>query len=127
MAAPVVQTLRNFINGEYCAPLSGAYVDSYCPARGRVEWHVPNSNKDDVEAAVRAAQAAFPRWAATPVAQRAAMLNRIADIIERVPRRCPPSVLLTRRRSAWRSLRRPSRATRARRWRRRARWTFRGR
>ena len=84
MASAPVQVLRNFINGEYCTPIGGQYLDSYCPARGKVEWHVPASTKEDVEAAVRAAQAALPRWSATPVAQRAALLNRIADILEKV-------------------------------------------
>ncbi len=47
---------------------------------------VPNSDAADVQKAVEAAKAAFPAWSAKPVAERAAIINRIADIIERV---CP--------------------------------------
>src|SRR5512141_3087727 len=35
-----------------------------------------------VEAAMRAAHAAFPAWRATPVAERARLLRRVADVME---------------------------------------------
>jgi 1-pyrroline-5-carboxylate dehydrogenase len=42
----------------------------------------PVAGSQDVEAALDAAQAAFPRWRATPVAERAALLRRVAGVME---------------------------------------------
>ena len=74
--------LANFINGEKQAPINGSYVDSYQPATGKVHCYVPNSDEDDVNRAVAAAKAAFPAWSATPAAERANIMNRIADLLE---------------------------------------------
>ena len=62
---------------------AGAYIDTHCPGTGAVSAKVPDSDADDMEAAVCAAEAAFPAWAAVGVAERARMLNRIADTLER--------------------------------------------
>ncbi|KQT33368.1 integrase [Sphingomonas sp. Leaf412] len=44
---------------------------------------VPASATPDVSAAITRAHAAFPAWQATPAAQRAACLDRLADLLER--------------------------------------------
>jgi acyl-CoA reductase-like NAD-dependent aldehyde dehydrogenase len=44
------------------------------------EVHVANS--EDVDAAVAAARAAFPGWAATPPTKRAALMHKFADLLE---------------------------------------------
>lgn len=74
--------LENFIGGRFTAPLSGNYIESTNPATGEVLTLVPESNEKDVNAAVEAAQKAFPQWSATPVEQRFHILNRIADLID---------------------------------------------
>jgi acyl-CoA reductase-like NAD-dependent aldehyde dehydrogenase len=43
---------------------------------------VPDSSEADVEAAVQAANAAFPGWSRTPPAERAKLLDRVADLLE---------------------------------------------
>ena len=43
---------------------------------------MPVSTKDDLDAAVKHARAAFPSWAATPWEERAAKLRKFADAIE---------------------------------------------
>lgn len=78
-----METISNFINGRAAAPRSGRYLDNIEPATGRVYSRVPDSGPDDINDAVSAAAAAFPKWAATPADARAKILNRVADLIER--------------------------------------------
>jgi aldehyde dehydrogenase len=72
----------NFINGEWRAPIGGAYFENISPVTGQAFCEIPRSGADDIEAALDAAHAAKASWAATPVAARAAMLNKIADAME---------------------------------------------
>ena len=58
-------------------------ADVYDPARGRVVAQVPLADAAQVEAAVAAARAAFPGWAATPPLQRARVLFRFRALLER--------------------------------------------
>lgn len=78
-----MDTIANWINGEDRPPLSGKYLDKIEPATGCVVARVPASGQADVDAAVRAAAAAFPAWAATPAGERSGILLRIAELIER--------------------------------------------
>jgi RHH-type proline utilization regulon transcriptional repressor/proline dehydrogenase/delta 1-pyrroline-5-carboxylate dehydrogenase len=59
------------------------YVASVNPAKpSQVIGSWARATVADAEAAVTAAQAAFPKWRATPVDERAKMLERAADIME---------------------------------------------
>ncbi|NDC42436.1 MAG: aldehyde dehydrogenase family protein, partial [Chitinophagia bacterium] len=82
MTLSVPTHLHNYINGMLQAPLSGEYIDNINPATGEVYSHIPNSNGADVEAAVAAAEAAFPAWSTTPLEERFKILNRIAELID---------------------------------------------
>lgn len=75
-------TLTNYINGERVAPQSGAYLDNINPATGAVYSKVPDSDTADVEAAVAAAEHAFPVWSRTPTDERSRIMLRMADLIE---------------------------------------------
>ncbi|HYE60672.1 MAG TPA: aldehyde dehydrogenase [Phycisphaerales bacterium] len=75
-------TLSNFINGQHVPPRSGQYLDNFEPATGEVYGKVPDSDGTDVGAAVAAAKAAFPAWAATPAEHRSKVLLKIADLID---------------------------------------------
>src|SRR5262245_50920083 len=74
--------IANFINGEYVEPASGAYLNNIEPATGAVYSQLPDGDERDVERAVEAAEQAFPKWSATPAAERSRILLRIADLIE---------------------------------------------
>src|SRR6185369_12722440 len=74
--------LANYIDGRLCAPRTARYLDVFEPATGQPYADCPDSGQDDVNAAVEAAQRAFPMWSATPSSQRALLLNRIADHLE---------------------------------------------
>ncbi|MCU0435034.1 MAG: aldehyde dehydrogenase [Bacteroidia bacterium] len=78
-----MQHLANYINGQLTAPASGNYIDNYHPATGKVYSLIPDSDSRDVQAAVDAAKAAFPGWAATPAEQRAKIMMKIASLISR--------------------------------------------
>ncbi|MCB1566460.1 MAG: aldehyde dehydrogenase family protein, partial [Xanthomonadales bacterium] len=72
----------NYIGGQWVAPKSGQYFDNVTPVTGKVFTRIARSDKDDVEAALDAAHAAKDAWGKTPAAERANVLNRIADRIE---------------------------------------------
>lgn len=74
--------LLNYIGGAFLPAASGAMLEDFAPATGRVLARIPRSGGADVDAAVAAAAAAFPSWSATPVAVRASMLERLADGLE---------------------------------------------
>ena len=74
--------LANFIGGRFVNPLSGHFIDNINPATGEVFCQIPDSNEDDIGAAVSAAQQAFPQWLVTPVEQRFKILNNIATLID---------------------------------------------
>ena len=74
--------LENFIGGNLIGPLSGNFIDNVNPATGEVSGKIPDSNEKDVNAAVMAAQKAFPAWSVTPVEERYRILNRIAELID---------------------------------------------
>jgi aminomuconate-semialdehyde/2-hydroxymuconate-6-semialdehyde dehydrogenase len=75
--------LGNFVGGAFRASASGRRFDVYEPAAGKVYASAPQSNERDVSQAVEAAQAAFPAWRDLPGSDRAAWLNRLADLVER--------------------------------------------
>jgi len=77
-----ITTLGNFIGGHARAPREGAYLDVFEPATGQVFAHCPASTSADVDDAVAAANSAAPAWAATPLDVRAAILHRLADLVE---------------------------------------------
>ena len=72
----------NFINGEYRAPANGKYFENVSPVTGKVFCEIARSTKEDVEAAVEAGNTAQDAWGKTSVAERANILNKIADRIE---------------------------------------------
>jgi acyl-CoA reductase-like NAD-dependent aldehyde dehydrogenase len=74
--------LHNFIDGEWMPPSSGAYIHSWNPATAQVNALVPDSASDDVDAAVKAAQAAFGPWSRLPAPTRASYMHRIANLVE---------------------------------------------
>ena len=76
-------TLGNLIDGRIVAPRHGAYIDVFEPATGAVFARCPDSDASDVDDAVAAAKRAASDWAATPVEERARLLNRLADLVER--------------------------------------------
>lgn len=72
---------RHWIGGRRVA--SADTFESVSPIDESVIAQVSAGGADEVDQAVRAAREAFPAWAALPVAQRSAILRRVADGVER--------------------------------------------
>jgi aldehyde dehydrogenase len=72
----------NYIGGQWVAPAGGAYFENITPITGRVFCEIPRSTAEDVERALDAAHAAKAAWGRTSPAERAGVLNRIADRME---------------------------------------------
>jgi aldehyde dehydrogenase len=82
VAVPFKKRYANFIGGEWVEPASGEYFENITPVTGKVFCEVPRSNAADVERALDAAHAAKDAWASVSPAERANILNRIADRME---------------------------------------------
>ena len=80
--SPFKTRYGNFIDGAFVEPKSGKYFENRSPVNGQVLCEVARSNADDVEAALDAAHAAKDAWGRTSPAERARILNRIADRME---------------------------------------------
>ena len=72
-------TLHHLINGH--SVQSRERFESINPATQKVLAEVSAGGADEVHAAVAAAKAAFPKWAATPATERAKVMHRLGDLI----------------------------------------------
>jgi aldehyde dehydrogenase len=72
----------HWIGGEYVAPVKGDYFENISPVNGKVFCEIARGTAEDIDAALDAAHAAAPAWGKTSVAERAVILNKIADRIE---------------------------------------------
>ncbi|MEV4193773.1 aldehyde dehydrogenase family protein, partial [Streptomyces toxytricini] len=68
-----------YIAGEWRPAAGRDRIEVVNPADEQVIADVPAGTAEDVDAAVRAARAAFPGWAATPPAERAALIGALRD------------------------------------------------
>ncbi|MCP4883763.1 MAG: aldehyde dehydrogenase [Flavobacteriales bacterium] len=73
---------ENFINGKFVEPVGGEYFDNPSPIDNSLIAKYPRSQKEDIDHAVAAANAAKDAWGNTSVTERAALLNKVADILE---------------------------------------------
>ncbi|QLY32523.1 aldehyde dehydrogenase [Nocardia huaxiensis] len=69
----------NWIGGEWVAPVKGQYFENPTPVTGQAFCEVARGTAEDIELALDAAHAAAPAWGKTSVAERAVLLNKIAD------------------------------------------------
>jgi aldehyde dehydrogenase len=72
----------NFIGGEFVRPARGDYFENITPVTGRPFCEVARSTHEDIDKALDAAHGAKGRWGKTPPAERARILNKIADVME---------------------------------------------
>ncbi|MGH8472141.1 MAG: aldehyde dehydrogenase family protein, partial [Gammaproteobacteria bacterium] len=78
-----METIANYIDGRLVPPIGDRYLENFEPATGQVYSRVPASDGQDIEAAVVAAQGAFSAWRRSTIEERAEMLLRLADAVER--------------------------------------------
>ena len=79
---PFKQRYDNYIGGKFVAPVNGQYFENVSPMLGQPFCEIARSTAEDVELALDAAHAAKAAWGKTSPAERASILNRIADRME---------------------------------------------
>ncbi|WP_338764283.1 aldehyde dehydrogenase [Massilia sp. METH4] len=82
VANPFRERYDNYIGGRFVAPSKGEYFANVTPITGQPFCEVARSTAEDVELALDAAHAAREAWGKTSPAERANILNRIADRME---------------------------------------------
>jgi acyl-CoA reductase-like NAD-dependent aldehyde dehydrogenase len=76
----VMQNISSiYVNGQWIPSVSQARLNVHNPANGELIATIPAGCPQDVDAAVAAAANAFASWAATSVAERVALLDRIRE------------------------------------------------
>lgn len=73
--------ILNLINGQLVPAVSGETLPCIEPATGQTYTTLPSSDELDVEAAVQAAQKAFPEWAKSGAETRAQYLRKMAQLV----------------------------------------------
>lgn len=76
-----VEGIKNWIGGAWVDTTTGRSMDVTNPRHGKVMTTVADGGADDVAAAVKAAQEAFPAWSATPIKERAQVLYKAREIM----------------------------------------------
>ncbi len=77
-----MKTISHVIGGQSVEVRGGRTAPVFNPATGAQTAEVQLASAAEVDAAVAAARAAFPAWAATPPLRRARLMNRLRDLIE---------------------------------------------
>ena len=72
----------NYIGGQWVPPVGGQYFENPTPVTGQTFCEIARSTDADIDKALDAAHAAAPAWGKTSPAERAQVLNKIADRIE---------------------------------------------
>ena len=75
--------IPHFIHGQNTFGDSQRASEVFNPATGQVTGRVPLASKADVESAIASAQAAFPAWAATTPLNRARVMFKFKELLEK--------------------------------------------
>src|SRR6187402_485447 len=79
--APALASIEHWIGGRLVPGQSGRRADVFNPATGSVSGQVALANASEVDAAVAAARAAFPKWADTPPIRRARVMFKFLELL----------------------------------------------
>jgi acyl-CoA reductase-like NAD-dependent aldehyde dehydrogenase len=77
-----VETWGALINGEFRPAASGKTFPTFNPGNGEVIAYLAECDEEDIDAAVRAALAAYPAWKKKTGAARAKLLMKLAQLVE---------------------------------------------
>lgn len=77
-----MQQFSHWIDGRAHAPADGQWLDVFDPATGKPHARVAGGGAADIDAAVAAAQAAFPAWSSLPNSERSRWLEALASGLE---------------------------------------------
>ncbi|GAA2826753.1 aldehyde dehydrogenase [Leucobacter komagatae] len=73
---------EHYIGGEWVPPVKGQYFENITPVTGQAFCEIARGTAEDIEVALDAAHKAAPAWGKTSPAERAVILNKIADRME---------------------------------------------
>ncbi|RKQ89798.1 aldehyde dehydrogenase [Mycolicibacterium mucogenicum 261Sha1.1M5] len=73
---------EHYIGGEWVPPVKGQYFENITPVTGKAFCEIARGTAEDIEVALDAAHRAAPAWGKTSPAERAVILNKIADRME---------------------------------------------
>ncbi len=77
-----MKVIQNYIGGKLQAPQNKMYMDGYEPASGQVYAQIPDSDEQDLQMAIEAAEKAFPIWSNLSALKRSKHLRKISELIE---------------------------------------------
>src|SRR5689334_21313171 len=77
-----MRTIHHFVGGQEVAGKSGRFADVFNPATGEVQAKVALASKAELDAAVKVAAEAFPKWAGTPPLTRARIMFKFKQLAE---------------------------------------------
>ena len=72
----------NYIDGQWVAPVKGAYFENISPVTGQVVGTIARGTAEDIELALDAAHKAKDAWGKTSTTERSNILLKIADRME---------------------------------------------
>jgi aminomuconate-semialdehyde/2-hydroxymuconate-6-semialdehyde dehydrogenase len=78
-----MEKIKNYIGGILTTPYNNNYINNFNPATGEVNSMLPDSDENDVQLAVEAAEKGFLIWSETPAEDRSKMMMKIADLIRK--------------------------------------------
>ncbi len=77
------QAIKNYVNGEFVEASTDRKMDVISPIDGKHLSTVPMSGYADLDSAVEAAKAAFPKWSKTPIKERVQIFFRYRSLLEK--------------------------------------------
>jgi malonate-semialdehyde dehydrogenase (acetylating) / methylmalonate-semialdehyde dehydrogenase len=80
--AEIAATIPHWINGQPTHSKSKRTGPVFNPATGQIARHVSLANAADVDAAVKAAQAAFPEWRDASILRRARVMQKFLALLQ---------------------------------------------
>ena len=75
--------VKVLVGGQWRSSKSSRWGEVFNPSRGKVIAKVPMCGAEEVDAAVQAAAAALPKWAETPVVERARVMFRFRELMQK--------------------------------------------
>ena len=77
------QAIKNYVNGQFVEASTDRKMDVISPIDGNHLSTVPMSTYADLDSAVAAAKAAFPKWSRTPIKERVQIFFRYRSLLEK--------------------------------------------
>ena len=78
----MTEHVRMFVDGDWVDAEGGAVFEAIGPSTGAVVGTVAEGTRGDAQRAIDAANRAWPAWAALSVFDRAAAMERVAEVID---------------------------------------------